>query len=129
MLVVITAGMGVWSASFAVAGEASAIHLRGKAQGIAWFHQGASTALFGFFTPYIYNKDAGNLGAKTGFVYAGIALVATFVSYLYIPEMKGRTTAEIDEMFELRLPARHFKDWRSGDSPGTVRAEAVMKVA
>jgi hypothetical protein len=33
----------------------------------------------------------------------------TVLTYLYFPETKGRSPAEIDEMFEAKLPARHFK--------------------
>jgi hypothetical protein len=114
ILVAIVCGLGVWPASFVVAGETSSLHLRAKAQGIGWFTAGAAASLFGFVLPYIFNPDQGNLRAKTGFVFAGLSLVGAIVSFFHIPEMKNRTPAEIDEMFELRLPARHFKRW-SGD--------------
>jgi hypothetical protein len=31
------------------------------------------------------------------------------ITYLYLPETKGRTPAELDAMFEARVPARKFK--------------------
>lgn len=35
------------------------------------------------------------------------------VTYFYFPETKGRTPAELDEMFEARIPARQFKSMYS----------------
>ena len=31
--------------------------------------------------------------------------------YFYLPEVKGRTLEEIDQMFEARLPARKFRKY------------------
>lgn len=59
----------------------------------------------------LYNADAANLGATTGFVFVGLAGISAAVAYFYLPEMKGRGAAEIDEMFELELPARQFSRW------------------
>ncbi|KAL0943362.1 maltose permease (alpha glucoside transporter) [Colletotrichum truncatum] len=109
--VVIVAGLGVWPASHVVGAETSALHLRSKAQGIGWFTAGANNSIFGFVLPYIFNPDKGNLKAKTGFVYAGLCALGLVVSFLCIPEMKGRTPAEIDRMFESKLPARKFRHW------------------
>jgi hypothetical protein len=35
------------------------------------------------------------------------------VTYFCLPETKGRTPAELDEMLEARLPARKFKGYVS----------------
>ena len=35
------------------------------------------------------------------------------ITYFCLPETKGRTSAELDEMFEARLPARKFKGYIS----------------
>ncbi|KAK1994786.1 MFS general substrate transporter [Colletotrichum falcatum] len=111
IVVVVVAGLGVWPASHAVGAETSALHLRSKAQGIGWFTAGANNAVFGFVLPYMFNPDKGNLKAKTGFVFAGLCALGLVVSFFLVPEMKGRTPAEIDRMFELGLPARQFRHW------------------
>lgn len=36
------------------------------------------------------------------------------ITYLYLPETKGRTPAELDAMFEARVPARKFKGKKDG---------------
>lgn len=114
MAVIVVCGVGVWPASHVVAAEASSLHLRAKAQGIGWFACGLTTAVFSIILPYIYNADQGNLKAKTGFVVAGFTVVGFIGTYIMLPEMKGRTPAQIDRMFDLELTTRDFKYWKGG---------------
>ncbi|KAM5359700.1 hypothetical protein ACJZ2D_014269 [Fusarium nematophilum] len=111
--IIVTAGLGVWPCSYAIASETSSLHLRSKAQGIGWFTAGGSASIFGFVLPYIFNTDQGNLGAKTGFVYAGFCALSLVGVYYQVPEMKGRTQAEIDRFFDLSRPARDFQSGRN----------------
>lgn len=111
MAVVVVCGMGAWPASFAVAGEASNLRLRAKTQGVGVLCYMLSNVVFNLVLPYIYNPDAGDLKGKTGFVYGGLCLSAFAVTWLTVPEMKGRTALEIDTMFESNLPCRQFKNW------------------
>ncbi|KAL2256770.1 hypothetical protein VTK26DRAFT_1150 [Humicola hyalothermophila] len=116
--VIVCCGLGAWPAAMIVCAETSALHLRAKAQGISWLTAGAGNSLFGFVLPYIFNPDQGNLRGKTGFVYAGLCLLGVVITYFAVPEMKGRTPAEIDRMFELGLPARKFKEWKNPSVTG-----------
>lgn len=111
MAVVIFCGIGVWPASFAVSGEASSLRLRAKTQGVGVFFYELANVVFELILPYIYNTDSGDLRAKTGFVYFGFTLLALVLTWYLIPDMKGRTALEIDEMFESKLPARSFRTW------------------
>lgn len=43
---------------------------------------------------------------KVGFVFGGLAAIATVGSWLFIPELKGRTNREIDMLFAARVPPR-----------------------
>lgn len=122
--VVVVAGLGVWPASHVVGAETSALHLRSKAQGVGWFTAGANNSIFGFVLPYIFNPDKGNLKAKTGFVFAGLCAFGFVVSFFCMPEMKGRTPAEIDRMFESRLPARQFRHWTNSSAGMEKKASA-----
>ena len=61
------------------------------------------------WTPYMLNPTAWNWGAKTGFWWAGWALLCLIWSYFRLPEPKGRTYGELDSMFEARIPARGFR--------------------
>lgn len=55
------------------------------------------------------SHHSGNLGAKVYLIFAGCMLVCLVFTFFYFPEVKGRTPAEVDEMFQDRLPARKFK--------------------
>ncbi|KAF9883016.1 hypothetical protein FE257_004329 [Aspergillus nanangensis] len=124
MLVIAFCGFSVWPASYVVGAEASSLTLRAKTQGLGWFINGLSNGVFGMVLPYIFNPDEGNLLGKTGFVYMGLCLIGLAVTWFYVPEMKNRTTMEIDHMFQLGLDARKFKSWRPADG---VLAEAKEK--
>lgn len=52
---------------------------------------------------------SGNLGAKIYLMFAGFMLLNLVIAYFVFPELKGRTPAEVDEMFAARLSARKFK--------------------
>jgi SP family general alpha glucoside:H+ symporter-like MFS transporter len=58
--------------------------------------------------PYIYNTDAGNLGAKTGFVFAGLSAVLLVASWFVVPETAGRSVEEIDAAYQQGISPREF---------------------
>lgn len=49
------------------------------------------------------------MGGKCGYVWAGTAFICLVLSFIYIPEMKGRSYREIDIMFNRKIPARKWK--------------------
>ena len=105
--------------------EASALRLRAKSQAIG----GITAYIVGIFTqfvlPYLYNPDAGNLKAKTGFVFAGTSLLAALFTWLIVPEMKGRSVMEIDRFFEEGIKARGSGKWKVGSEDAEVRQAAL----
>lgn len=111
LLVLLVVGSGAWPAAYAIMGETSCLRLRAKTSAIGGVSQQLSGVLDKFTMPYIFNPDAANLRAKTGFVYTSLCIIAIVITWQYAPEMKGRSVAEIDHMFNLGLPAREFKRW------------------
>ncbi|CRG91449.1 Alpha-glucosides permease MPH3 [Talaromyces islandicus] len=109
ILVITIAGLGAWPASYAIGGETSSLRLRAKSQGLGWFANSAGSAVFSAFLPYLYNSVAANLGGKAGFVFCVLSAIACLLSFLYVPEMKGLTPAEADDMFESGQSARKFE--------------------
>ncbi|CAI4217756.1 unnamed protein product [Parascedosporium putredinis] len=92
--------------------EISSYRLRAKTQSIAVFSNAIFQWIFSFITPYLYNVDSANLGAKTGFIYAALASVYLVGAYWIVPETKGLSIAEVDWMFENRISARYFQERR-----------------
>ncbi|KAK7429770.1 hypothetical protein QQZ08_003615 [Neonectria magnoliae] len=110
--IIVVCGMGCWPAGYAIMGETSSLQLRAPTQGLGGVASQISSIIMAYALPYIFNKDAGNLGAKTGFVYTGLCLIGMTLCWFCLPEMKGRSTSEVDHMFELRLATRKFSKWK-----------------
>jgi MFS family permease len=111
--IVVVVALGAWPASYAIAGEASALRMRSKTQAVGAVLAQISSVVMGLILPLIFSEDQGDLRGKTGLVYVGLCGVGLVLSWLYIPEMKDRSALEIDHMFELKLPARQFRHWRA----------------
>jgi len=62
----------------------------------------------GVLTPYMLNPTAWNWGSYSGFFWAGMTLLCLLWAYFRLPETKDMTYAELDLMFERKLPARRF---------------------
>jgi MFS transporter, SP family, general alpha glucoside:H+ symporter len=56
----------------------------------------------------MFNPDAGNLGGKVGFIFGGTTFIGFLGVYLFLPETKNRTAAELDVLFEKGVSARKF---------------------
>ncbi|CAH0043230.1 unnamed protein product [Clonostachys solani] len=64
-----------------------------------------------FLVPYLLNpKPVGvGLGPRAALVWAGTATACLIWAFFRLPEMKDRTPAEVDILFEDNLPTRHWK--------------------
>jgi hypothetical protein len=63
--------------------------------------------------PQLTSADAANLGAKTYLVFAGCMAAIIVFFYFLMPETRGRTFAEIDEMYAAKIP---MWKWRSHET-------------
>ncbi len=104
--------MTIGAMAFVLLGEVSAPSLRAKTMGLAAVTQSVFGIAMNFAIPYMVNPDAGNLKGKVGFVFGGLGLIATIGSYFYVPELKGKTFAEIDTLFVAKVPPRKMGDLR-----------------
>ncbi|RDL36187.1 Uncharacterized protein BP5553_06799 [Venustampulla echinocandica] len=57
-----------------------------------------------FCIPYILD----DIGANIGWVFGCMAALATIFTYFFVPETKGRSLEELDELFAQHIPARKF---------------------
>lgn len=65
--------------------------------------------LNGVIIPYMLNVDAWNWKGKAGFFWGGFCLLCVVWAFFRLPEPRGRTFAELDMLFEQKVPARKFK--------------------
>ncbi|KAL2022954.1 hypothetical protein VTK56DRAFT_4169 [Thermocarpiscus australiensis] len=64
-----------------------------------------------FTAPYFINPESLNWGPRYGYIWFPSCIVGLVWVFFFLPETKGRTLEEIDEMFEERLPARKFRNY------------------
>ncbi|KAI8635416.1 general substrate transporter [Xylariaceae sp. FL1651] len=69
--------------------------------------------LVSYFSPYFINPQNLNWGAKYGYIWAGSNFACFIFFFLFVPETKGRTLEEIDELFNNRVPVRKFKTYQT----------------
>jgi hypothetical protein len=108
------------SVAFVIAGEIAPWRLRTKNQSIAVLSNSFTTWLFNFTVPYMYNLGSGDLGARTGFVFAGASLLLFILSYPLVPDLRGLTTGEVDWLYENGVPVRQFQRYK-----GSIPAEGA----
>ncbi|KAK1922404.1 putative MFS alpha-glucoside transporter [Papiliotrema laurentii] len=60
-------------------------------------------------TPYMLNPTAWNWGNFAGFFWGGSCFLCVIYCYFRLPEPTGKSFAEIDLLFERKVPARQFK--------------------
>lgn len=82
--------------------------LRSKSVVLARFSFAIVTIFGGAITPYQLNPMAWNWSAKTAFFWAGLSVFASIFVYFCVPETKGRTTVELDILFEKGVSTRYF---------------------
>ena len=76
--------------------------------------------------PYMINASAANWRGKCGFLFSGLSILATIWCWFRLPETKGRTYAELDYMFENKVPIRQFKHYRIETVEGKLDEKEVV---
>lgn len=56
-----------------------------------------------YSSPYLLNAPYANLGAKVGFIWGGLCIFFLLFSIFFVPELKGRSLEETEEMFDTHL--------------------------
>ncbi|KAJ5784356.1 uncharacterized protein N7503_009568 [Penicillium pulvis] len=101
----------VGAASYPVATELVSSRLRAWTVGTATSLGYLLAWLVNFCTPYFINPEHLNWGAQYGYIWAGSNFVCVIFFYFFMPEMKGRSLEELDEIFAARVQARKFKSY------------------
>ncbi|KAL2132151.1 hypothetical protein VTI74DRAFT_4157 [Chaetomium olivicolor] len=94
--------------TYSLVSELSSTRLKAKTIVLARAAYNASNIFVNVMTNYQLSSTAWNWGARTAFFWAGTCLLSAIWVYFRLPEPRGRTYAELDLLFEQRVPARKF---------------------
>ncbi|OQU99843.1 hypothetical protein CLAIMM_05421 [Cladophialophora immunda] len=101
------------SVMWTVTAEVGTTQLRERTIALATMIGFSSSVLITYVNPYVQGSP-GNLGSKIGMVYGACSILTMAFVYLVVPEMRGRSLEELDELFHAKVPA-----WRSRSYIGT----------
>jgi hypothetical protein len=87
-----------------------------------------TTFVTSFTIPYLINERYANLGGKVGYVYGSINVVMVALTYFIIPELKGRTLEEVDQLFASGAPLRKFHAVQTSTAQEVYQEEMDRKV-
>ncbi|TGO22052.1 hypothetical protein BPAE_0184g00040 [Botrytis paeoniae] len=108
LLVSVLFCLGPAPASWVIIGETSSVRLRPLTTGIGRGAYYLVNIPCIFLASYMLNTDKWNLGGKSGYIWAGTALICSIMSWIWIPEMKHRSYREIDILFTRKVQARKW---------------------
>jgi MFS family permease len=100
-------------AAWVVVGEAFPLQIRSRGVGLStascWFWNCIITVI----TPYLVGEDQGsaNLGLKVFFIWGSLCFFLLAFAYFVVPEMKGLSLEQIDQMLEETIP-RKSGNWK-----------------
>ncbi|SPO05391.1 related to MFS alpha-glucoside transporter [Cephalotrichum gorgonifer] len=113
--------------AYAIGGETPSPVLRQKTYAINIMTATAMSCMVLQVMPYLINTDELNLGAKICFIFFAFSVPMCVYLYFCLPEMKGRTYLELQEMFQNRVPARKFRAYKCVGIEGTMHKEEDIK--
>ncbi|CAN9158102.1 unnamed protein product [Alternaria alternata] len=94
---------------YSLVSEIPSTRLRSKTIVLARNCYNISGIITNIITPRMLNPTAWGWGAKAGFFWAGTSVLGILWSWWRLPEPKGRTFGELDELFEKKVCARKFR--------------------
>jgi SP family general alpha glucoside:H+ symporter-like MFS transporter len=103
----------IGATGYTILTEVSTSRLRIKTISIGLVLQNALNTMWSFTLPYLFNPDKLNLGGRLGFVFGGLSVVCLIYRRFCLPETRGRTYEELDDMFRERISARRFGENRT----------------
>ncbi|WVW80729.1 hypothetical protein I302_102715 [Kwoniella bestiolae CBS 10118] len=89
--------------------EVPTARLRARTAGLVTGAAASFGLIFNYCTPIMLASPGANWGLNIGYFWAGTTALSLVALFFFIPETKGRTYAELDELFERKIPARKFK--------------------
>lgn len=100
--------LGWGSCVWMVTAEVATTQLREKTVSIATMCSFTAVLLVSFINPFV-QYEPGNLHQKVGFVYGSFSIIAILFVFFVVPELKGRSLEDLDELFQAGVSARKFR--------------------
>ena len=95
-------------AAYITAAEVGTASLREKSMAISTARDVVVGFVVVYTTPYFLSTPGANLGAQLGYVWGGFAFVGAIWVWFFMPELKGRSLEDVDELFAAKLPTWRF---------------------
>ncbi|KAF9767006.1 hypothetical protein IL306_000482 [Fusarium sp. DS 682] len=99
--------------SYVVLSEVASSHIKEKTNLLASVISVLTTFATSFTLPYLLSKPYAALGAKVGFIYGSFCVAMAVLAYFFIPELKGRSLEEVDQLFASGQPLRKLGSLRT----------------
>lgn len=125
LLWVICYGASAGPIGFVAAGETSTPRLRAQTTSFNLGCYGLGFVVFNWSVSYMISPDAGDMGVKAIYVWAGLLVPTVVILYLYYPETYGRTYWELDELYERGIPAWKFASTQTSAQQSGYKSKAV----
>jgi SP family general alpha glucoside:H+ symporter-like MFS transporter len=100
--------ISVGTVAYSIVAEMPASRLRTKTIALARATYNCQGIINGVITPFMLNPGEWNWRGRTGFFWAGTSFLCLLWALFRLPEPKDRTYAELDFLFEQKVPARKF---------------------
>lgn len=99
--------------------ELSSPALRAKTAAVAMFGQSLTGLAFFYVVPFMLSPQYAGWETKVGLFFAGTSLLALIPTYFLFPESKGRSYAELDELYARGIPPRKFAETKTSFNDST----------
>lgn len=102
-------------AAWVVIGEIFPLGIRAKGVALSTASNWLWNFVIGYITPYMVDKDKGDLKSKVFFVWGATCTLCVVFAYFLVPETKGLSLEQVDRMLEETTPRTSAK-WRPAKS-------------
>ncbi|KAK4442979.1 putative high-affinity glucose transporter [Podospora aff. communis PSN243] len=93
-----------------IVGESFPLPIRSRGVGISTASNWFWNCIIGTITPFMVGNDEGGLGSNVFFVWGSLCFLSLSFAYFLVPEMKGLTLEQIDQMME-EVEPRKSRGW------------------
>ena len=104
-------GFGQGPTMWALEAEIPSQRLRSQTVGLATVAKFVSAWLSSYCSPYFINPQSLNWGPKYCYIWGGANLLLAGFAFCFVPETKGRSLEQLDELFEKRISTFKFSSY------------------